>query len=528
MSTENYLQREDTMSNGVTSSPAVGAAPASSGSAPLVLITVTVMLGTLMAVIDSSIVNVALDTMAGNLGASTDQIGWVSTGYILSQVIIMPLNGWLTARFGRRNYYIVSLVIFTVTSFLCGTATSIGQLVFYRLIQGIGGGALQPTAQAILMESYPPEKRAGAIAIFGLGAMVGPAIGPALGGYFIDNYSWPLIFYVNVPIGIVAVIMTMLYIRNAGDAQRDRSPVDFVALTLLTIWLASLQYVLQEGQRLDWFSDDTIVILTIISFVAMIAFVIRELRDPEPLVDLRIFRWRSFSAGNLISVISGFGLYGTALVLPLFLQNVLGFTPTDAGLALIPGAIATMLSLQIASRAMQFLDARLLIAIGLGIFAWGAWWMSGLNQYAGYWDVFWPRAVQGIALGFLFVPLTTATLSEVPNALMASATGIYSLVRQLGGSLGIAVLLFLQTRYEDTAQTGMAGSIALSNQAVVHALHHGIKILQLYAMVVTNATVISYDMVLGLCGIVFALSIPLVLLLKVNRSSSSSSHVMLE
>lgn len=494
---------------------------------PLVLITVTVMLGTLMAVIDSSIVNVALDTMAGNLGATTDQIGWVSTGYILSQVIIMPLNGWLTARFGRRNYYIVSLVIFTLTSFLCGTAASVGQLVFYRLIQGIGGGALQPTAQAILMESYPSEKRAGAIAIFGLGAMVGPAIGPALGGYFIDNYSWPLIFYVNVPIGIVAVIMTLLYIRTSGDVQRDSSPIDFVALGLLTIWLASLQYVLQEGQRLDWFSDNTIIILTIISVVAMIAFVTRELLDPDPLVDLRIFRWRAFSAGNLISVVSGFGLYGTALILPLFLQNVLGLTPTDAGLALIPGAIATMLSLPIASRSMAFLDPRLLIAIGLGIFAWGAWWMSGLNQYAGYWDVFWPRAVQGFALGFLFVPLTTATLSEVPNALMASATGIYSLVRQLGGSLGIAVLLFLQTRYEVAAQTGLASSVTLGNPAVQHALHHGITVLGLYALLVTNATVISYDMVLGLCGIVFALSIPLVLLLKVNRNASAS-HVTLE
>jgi MFS transporter, DHA2 family, multidrug resistance protein len=215
-----------------------------------------------------------------------------------------------TARFGRRNFYVASLALFTVSSFLCGTASSIGQLVLYRVIQGIGGGALQPTAQAILMESYPLEKRAGAMAMFGLGAMVGPAIGPALGGYFIDNYSWPLIFYVNVPIGIVAVIMTMAYIRDPRYVHRDKSPIDVVALTLLTIWLASLQYVLQEGQRLDWFSDQTIVTLTIISVAAMTAFVIRELRDPHPLVDLRIFRWQSFSAGNLISVVSGFGLYG--------------------------------------------------------------------------------------------------------------------------------------------------------------------------------------------------------------------------
>jgi len=488
---------------------------------PLALVTLTVMLGALMAVIDTSIVNVALDTMAGNLGASPDEIGWVATGYILSQVIIMPLNGWLTARFGRRNLYAASLVVFTVGSFLCGTATGIGSLVFYRLIQGIGGGALQPTAQAILMESYPPERRAAAVAIFGVGVIVGPAIGPVLGGYFIDNYSWPLIFYVNIPIGIVAVIMTILYIRQApSSTQREGSPIDVVALGLLTIWLAPLQYVLQEGQRLDWFSDDTIVILTTISVLAMVAFVIRELRDPNPLVDLRIFHWRAFSAGNLISLISGFGLYGTALILPLFLQNLLGFTPTDAGLALIPGSIATMVSLQIASRAMRYIDARVLIAGGLGIFAVGAWWMGALNQYAGYWDVFWPRALQGFALGFLFVPLTTATLSEIPNALMAGATGIYSLVRQLGGSLGIAVLLFLQDRFEDVAQSGIASSVTLGNPNVANAVQHqGLSLFGLYAMVTTNATVISYDMVLRLCGIVFAVSIPFVLLLRVNANA---------
>src|ERR1700689_5699571 len=242
----------------------------------LALITVTVMLGALMAVIDTSIVNVALDTMAGNLGASVDEIGWVTTGYILSQVIVMPLNGWLTARFGRRNFYAASLAVFTIASFLCGTANSVWLLVFYRIIQGIGGGALQPVAQAILFESYPPERRAGAIAIFGLGALVGPAIGPVLGGYFIDNFSWPLIFYVNVPIGVVAFIMTLLYIRTPAYVKRDGAPIDVVALGLLAAGLGSLQYVLEQGQRLDWFSSELIVGLTGISLIAITAFVIRE------------------------------------------------------------------------------------------------------------------------------------------------------------------------------------------------------------------------------------------------------------
>jgi DHA2 family multidrug resistance protein len=291
---------------------------------------------------------------------------------------------------------------------------------------------------------------------------------------------------------------------------------------LLAAGLGALQYVLERGQRLDWFSSGQIVIFTIVSVVALAAFVIRELRDRHPLVDLGVFSSRAFSAGNVLSVVSGFGLYGTALILPLFLQNVLGFTPTDAGLALVPGAIATMLSLQCASRVMRFVDARIVLAAGLAIFAAGAWWMGSLDQYAGYWDVFWPRALQGFALGFLFVPLSIATLSDVSNANMAGASGIYNLVRQLGGSLGIAVLIFLQTRFEDAAQAGLASSVTLANQNVMNALHHGVRTTQLYAMVVTNATVISYDMVLRLCGIVFALSIPLVLLLRVRRSGPAT------
>ena len=496
----------------------------------LALITITVMLGSLMAVIDTSIVNVALDTMAGNLGASVDEIGWVSTGYILSQVIVMPLNGWLTARFGRRNFYAVALVVFTVSSFLCGTASNVWILVFYRLIQAESAAAhCSSTAQSILMESYPLERRPAAIAIFGVGAMVGPAIGPVLGGWFIDNYSWPLIFYVNVPIGIVAIIMTMLYIRTPAYVKRDDSPIDAVALVLLAAGLGSLQYVLEQGQRLDWFDSNLIVGLTLLSIVSMTLFVIRELRDATPLVDLRVFASRAFAAGNVITVVSGFGLYGTALILPLFLQNVLGFTPTDAGLALVPGAIATMLSLPLASRALRFADGRLLIAVGLGIFAVGAWWMGALNQDAGYWDVFWPRALQGFALGFLFVPLSTATLSEMPNARMASATGIYTLVRQVGGSFGIAVLLFLQTRFQDTAYAGLTSSVTYANPNVAHAvLHDGLTPSMLWNMVTLNSTVISYDMVLRLCGIVFACSIPVVIFLRAKRRARQPAQATAE
>ncbi|HEY0396601.1 MAG TPA: DHA2 family efflux MFS transporter permease subunit [Candidatus Elarobacter sp.] len=489
---------------------------------PLALITLTVMLGLIMAIIDASIVNVALNDMAGNLGSSIDEIGWVATGYILANVIVMPLNGWLTARFGRRNFYAACVVIFTVASLLCGTATNVWQLVFYRVIQGLGGGALQPTAQAILFESYPPEKRAGAMAIFGLGAMVGPALGPTLGGVIVDNYSWPLIFYINIPIGIVAFLMTLAFIRDPVYLKRDTSPIDYAGLGLLTAGIASLQYVLERGQREDWFSSPTIVVLSAVAVVSLIVFCFKEWRDPRPLVDLKVFTSRAFSAGSAIGIVTGFGLFGTALVIPLFLQNVLGFTATETGFALLPGALATAVSMPIASRLVARLDGRIMIAFGLLVFAVSAWWMGGLNQDSGYWNVFWPRAVQGFALGFLFVPLSTATLGEIRREQMANATGIYTLVRQLGGSLGIAILQFLQTRYQDSAYARLASGVTRTNAGVDRFLNdlHG-SAAQLYAMVMLNATVISYDVVLRLCAVIFVVSTPLVMLLNWRRGGAA-------
>jgi MFS transporter, DHA2 family, multidrug resistance protein len=500
------------------------AGAASAAEPPLAMITLTVMLGLIMAIIDTSIVNVALSDMAGNLGSSIDEIGWGATGYILATVIVMPLNGWLTARFGRRNYYATCIVLFTVSSFLCGTATNVWLLVFYRVLQGLGGGALQPTAQAIMFESYPPEKRGGAMAIFGLGAMVGPAIGPVLGGIIIDNASWPLIFFINIPIGIVAFAMTMTYIRDQSYIKRDRSPVDVIGLALLTAGVASTQYVLERGQREDWFSSETIVVLTVIAAVTLVLFCIRELRDPRPLVNLQVFRSRSFSAGNAIGVISGFGLYGTALILPLFFQGVLGFTATGTGVALLPGAIATALSMPIASRLGQKVDGRVLIFFGLAIFALSAWWMGTLTQAAGYWDVFWPRTVQGFALGFLFVPLSTLTLGDVSREQMANATGIYTLVRQLGGSLGIAILQFMQTRYQDSAYARLATGVTAGNAKDAQFLQHlGGNALHLYSMVMTNATVLSYEAVLQLCAVVFVCSLPLVLFLNARKNTANGT-----
>jgi MFS transporter, DHA2 family, multidrug resistance protein len=485
------------------------------------------MLGLIMAIVDTSIVNVALSDMAGTLGASLDEIGWVATGYILASVIIMPLNGWLTARFGRRNFYAACIVIFTVSSFLCGTATSVWQLVAYRVLQGIGGGALQPTAQAILFESYPPEKRSGAMAIFGLGAMVGPAIGPTLGGYIVDNYSWPLIFYINLPIGIAAFFMTLAFIKDQSYIKRSTNPVDWLGLGMLTAGIASLQYVLERGQTEDWFSSQTIVIMTVISVCSIVAFIIREIRDPQPLVDLSVFKSRSFTGGNIIGIVTGFGLFGSSLMMPLYFQNVMGFTAMGTGLALLPGAIATAVSMPIAGRIASWVDGRVSIGFGLVVFAIGCWMVGGLNQHAAFEDTLWPRAIQGFALGFIFVPLTTATLGEISRAKMSGATGVYTLVRQLGGSLGIAILQLYETRRQDSAYASLASGITLANQNVANLLHgvanQSATLSNVYNMVMLNAETVAYNDVFRLCAIVFLISLPSVLLLRGNNAGGTSA-----
>jgi MFS transporter, DHA2 family, multidrug resistance protein len=486
--------------------------------APVALITITVMLGLIMAIIDSTIVNVALDTIGGNLGASIDEVSWVATGYILANVVVMPLNGWLTAFLGRKRFYAVSLAIFTISSFLCGTATNITQLVIYRVIQGIGGGALQPTAQAILFETYPPEKRGNAMAIFGLGAMVGPAIGPTLGGYIIDNASWPLIFFINIPIGIVAFLMTMAFIPNPKYIEKPKAGVDWTGLGLLAAGLAALQYVLERGEHDDWYSSNTITILTVVSIVTLAIFMWKMLRDRHPLVQLNVFRFRSFTIGNVLGIISGFGLFGTSLILPLFFQTMLGFTAFDTGMALLPGALSTAVSMLIVGRILNRIDSRASIAFGFLIFGLSTWMLGGLSTQAGYWDVFWPRLIQGFGLGFLFVPLSTVSLGDVPIPEMAGATGLYTLLRQLGGSLGIAILTTLLTHETAVAWDVLASGVTQT---------HGYSVSTLTGMVSQQSTMIAYDYVLRLTAVVFVLATPLVLLLKGRpRSTASRSMAM--
>ncbi len=502
------------------------------------------MLGMIMAIIDTTIVNVALNQIGGNLGASIDEIGWVATGYLLSAVIIMPLNGWLTARFGRKAYYAGSVAIFTIASALCGTATNIWQLVAYRAIQGIGGGALQPTAQAILFESFPAERRAQSMALFGLGAMVGPAVGPLLGGWLVSNYSWPLIFYINLPIGIAAFVMTLMFIPDPHYIQRHERPLDVTGLAMLTIGLGSLQYVLERGQHDDWFTSPLIVALTAASVFGLAAFIWLQLRTREPLVDLRVFANRNFTAGNIVGIVTGFGLFGLSLILPLFMQTVLGWDAWQSGVALLPGAIATALSMLIVGRLAGRIGNRFLMTAGLLMFAGSTWAMSYFTQDAGYWDIFWPRAIQGFALGFLFVPLSVVTISALRRDQIANATGIGTLLRQLGGSLGIAFLTtYLQSDVQRVhamladqinAGRGVVQQTIASLQAQFLAqgmsalAAQKMALVQIAQLVQRDAMVIAYNDLFRLSAILFVITLPCVLLLRIRRQTGAQAASPIE
>lgn len=401
------------------------------------IIAFAVTLASLLQVIDSSIVNVALPDMMGNLGASLDEIAWVSTGYILAAVIVIPLTGWLSSFFGRKRYFVVSVLVFTASSFMCGASHSLGALIFWRVVQGIGGGALMTTSQVVLLEAFPPEEAGTAMALFGLGVMVGPTIGPTLGGWITDNYNWPWIFYINVPLGLMAAFMIAEYVHDSPH-QRRAPTIDFSGIVLLIVSVSALQYFLEHGQREDWFDSRLITGLAITSVVAGAALVWRELNTEHPVIDFRVLRHRQMWVGTLLGIVMGMGLFASVFTLPVFLQGNLRMTAQQTGIVLLPGAAATAVSMLIAGRLNARFDPRALVASGALLFVTSMWRLSLITGDSARGDFFWPLILRGLGLGLMFVPLTTITLAELSRTELPQATGLYNFFRQLGGSLGIA------------------------------------------------------------------------------------------
>jgi DHA2 family multidrug resistance protein len=497
------------------------------------LITITVMLPAIMEIIDTSVANVALPHMQGSLNAGTDEVTWVLTSYLVSNAVVLPMTGWLARVFGRKRFLITCIILFTLSSFLCGAAPNLATLILFRVLQGAAGGALIPTSQAILMETFPPQQRGMAMAIFGVGAMFGPIIGPALGGWITDNLSWRWIFYINIPVGVIAVSMAAYFIHDPAYLKRGKIPIDYWGLAFLTIGLGALQVVLDKGQQEDWFNSSYIVAFSLLSVVALLFLLYVELKHEHPIVNLRLFKNVSFSAGNLIMFVVGFCLYSSIMLIPLFLQTLMGYSATMAGMVLAPGGIATLITMPFVGAALQKYDGRKVVFCGLLIGAWSMYIMRGFTLEASYWDFVWPRVVLGFGLAMIFVPLTTVTLSTISREEMGNATGMFNLLRNVGGSVGIAIASTLLARDAQFYQSQLAAHATIFNPAFQRtyaaakqaALGRGLSstvadqtaLAMIYGTVRRQAGMLSYNHIFWVVGLAFLAIIPLLLLLKRPR-----------
>jgi len=440
--------------------------PQKSASNPW-LIASAVMLATFMEVLDTSIAAVALPYIAGSLSASNDEATWVLTSYLVANAVVLPASGWFALRYGRKRFLIICIVIFTVSSFACGSATGLGLILIARAVQGAGGGALQPLSQAILLESFPPQKRGMAMAVFALGVVVAPVLGPTLGGWLTDTYSWRWAFYINIPVGIFAVFMISRYVEDPPYIK-NASPgkLDGIGLGLLAVWLGALQIILDKGQEDDWFGATWIRWAAFVLVASLIAFLVRELRAQKPLVDLKIFRHRNFTLGCLLIGLFGAGIYGLITLLPLFYQELMGYTAFAAGWAVSPRGIGAICAMPVIGYLTAKIDNRWLIAFGFGLFGFASLWFGEVNLDIGQWTFLWAILISGFGSGCVFVPLSTTTMAFLKNEEIGNASGLYNLFRNIGGSVGISVVNTIVARHEQLHRTELAGNLNAARPSV--------------------------------------------------------------
>jgi MFS transporter, DHA2 family, multidrug resistance protein len=514
------------------------------------LVTLSVTFGTLMGAIDASIVNVAVPHLSGALGATIEQITWVTTGFVIATVMVMPLTGFLARLFGQKRVYLVSLLLFGVGSALCGMARSLPLLVVFRIVQGFGAGALQPTEQAILRQTFPPQEQGMAMAVFGMAVVLGPAFGPTLGGYIVDNYSWPWIFYINVPVCMLSLFLVTRFVHEPEDikaanhalAERQKKNMDWAGISMMFIGLGTLQYVLEEGNRNDWFASLEITLLTLISLVSIALLIVRELSAPMPAADFSLFRDVVFLSGTLVGAVMFAMLLSVTFLLPLFMQTMLGFTATQAGIAMMPRSLVMMVVMPIIGRIYNIVSPRIIIAFGIILFAYSAWLMGHYTLATSSSGVVHVLMIQGVAFSCLFIPLTTLALSSIPRHRLADATGLNSLLRQVGGSIGLAVFATLLTRYSTRMRGTMLPNINAGSDAVMQRLHgiggmlatHGgppggggmtgvasdAPSLRIVDMLVRQqASVLAFEKLFYLSGICFLCVLPLVFLLRAPENA---------
>ncbi|MCB9328364.1 MAG: DHA2 family efflux MFS transporter permease subunit [Lewinellaceae bacterium] len=504
-----------------------------------VIITITAIFCALLEIIDVTIVNVALNDMKGNLGATLSEVGWVITAYAIGNVIIVPMTSWLSQQFGRKNYFAASIMIFTLFSFMCGNSTSIWELVFFRFIQGLGGGALLVTSQTIITESYPAEKRGMAQAIYGMGVIVGPTLGPPLGGYIVDNFSWPYIFYINIPIGIIATLLTLQFVRSPKYAdKRSAKDVDWLGVALLTSFVGSLQFILERGHEEDWFDSKLIISLSVLAVFSFICFIWRELTFRYPIVELRVLKNGNLRIGTIMSFMLGFGLFGSTFIIPLYTQSILGWSALQAGLLLIPASITTAFMMPLIGRMLtKGVNTQMLISLGLFLFfVYSFWGYKIITPDTGADSFFWMLVVRGAGLGLLFIPITTLSLSTLKGQEIGQGAAFTGMMRQLGGSFGIATITTYLSNQNAIHRSTLLQHLSIDDISVQErlrglqslfisrgstaddALSKAYKILDF--SVTKQAAVLSYMDVFLFLGLMFLALIPFVLFVKSRKNKS--------
>jgi len=493
------------------------------------VIAITVSFAALLQVIDVSIVNVSLPQMRGNLGATIPEISWVITGYAVANAIIIPLTAWLGNHFGTKAYFIFSLVGFVAASALCGFSTSLGMLITARVLQGLFGGGLLPRAQAILFETFPPHQQGLAQTVFGLGVIVGPTFAPTLGGYLTDTLGWRWIFFVNIPVGILAILMASAFVPRHNPEGRSDHSIDWLGILLLALWLGSFQTFLEEGQADGWFESGFITMLAVVALVGFILFIWWELKARHPAVDLRVLRHRSVVGGSLYAIVLGLSLYGTIFVIPMFTEMILGFSAVQTGMIIIPGALATGLIMPVVGRMIGKIDTRLIIGGGSVVIGLAMFMLADMNINTNTHSLFWPLLIRGIGMGGMFIPLSVATLGPVPKPDLTAASGFFNLTRQIGGSIGIAVLAtllakrqvfhydrlseFMSKHSSVTQQYFSQAQVMFQSKGFAAADAHQGALSLIDRMTRLHAMILSFEDAYIFVGVLFFVSLPLVFLL---------------
>jgi DHA2 family multidrug resistance protein len=501
------------------------------------IIAITVMLPTMIVILDTSVVNVSLDHIRGSLSATIDEATWSITSYLAANAIIIPMTGWLSRFFGRKRFLIFSVALFTLSSLFCGFSWNIQSLVFFRILQGLAGGSLQPIAQSILLETFPPYQHGTAMAIYGVGVMFGPIIGPVLGGWVTDTWTWRWIFYINIPFGVISILMTLYFIYDPDYMKRTKLKIDYWGLVFLAVGVGCLQMILDRGRRVDWFSSEFIIWMSVLSAISLILFIIVELFSEHPIVNLRTFKNYSFSIGNVVIFFIMFNLLASLVLLPIYLQTLMGYTATLAGIVLAPGGIAALVAMVIIGIVVSRMNPKFIVAFGVIVTAYANYQMSIFTRSADFYSILMPRVFMGVGIGCMIIPIFSLTLSHIKKEDMGNATAIFNFTRNLGGSFGVAIATTILTRRAQFHQARLVDHLTpfdmnyilgsqqtaeiLQNGGLEPMLAHKGGLAVIYQTLLKEANMMSFNDVFYLLAVMIVLTLPMIFLIKHIKYSAS-------